>query len=340
MSVVDFLYLLVCGLGVINSLILAGYISLIPTQNKLLNRMLALLLTVFSIRIAKHLLVYFNKEIHSGYHIIWFACLALVGPLLYFLILSILSIKVKNRIVQFLHFIPALIFAFCIYVFSFEMLVYYCIITEIVVYVIISSIVLYKSAQSDSNVSIERKIFALIVLLFVLGVLIIHLVSIFFHVSFFVIEAVYFSLAVYVIALARLKFIVKPNNRIKNKQKANSLSDYELELYKTKIINYLESNNPYLNSDITLPQVASELNITHHFLSKVINEVFKLNFNDFINSYRIDHAKVLLKAKEFENYKISTIASESGFSSISAFNAAFKRFTKTTPSQYRNSTQN
>ncbi len=337
MTVVDFLFLLICGLGVINSLILAGYISLISTQNKLLNRILALLLTVFSIRIAKHLLVYFNKEIHSGYHIIWFACLALVGPLLYFLILSILSIKLKNRIIQFLHFIPALTLTFCIYVFSSEMLVYYCIIIEILCYIIISSIVLYKSVQSNSIVLAERKIFALIVLLFVFGVLIIHFVSIFLHISFFAIEAVYFSLAVYVIALARLKFLVKPNKRIKNKQKANSLSDNELELYKNKIINYLESNNPYLNPNITLPQVANELNITHHFLSKVINEAFKLNFNDFINSYRIDHAKVLLKAKEFENYKISTIASESGFNSISAFNAAFKRFTKTTPSKYQNS---
>ncbi len=339
MTVVDFLFLLICGLGVINSLIFAGYISFISTRDKLLNRILALFLAVFSIRIAKHLLVYFDKEIHAGYHIIWFACLALAGPLLYFLILSILSIKLKNRITQFFHFIPAIALTFCIYVFSFEKLVYYCIITEIFCYIIISSIVLYKSAQSGSTVPVERKIFAFIVLLFVLGVLIIHLVSIFFHISFFAIEAVYFSLAVYIIALARLKFLVRPNNRIKNKQKANPLPEKELELFKNKIADYIESNAPYLNPNITLPQVAGELNMTHHFLSRVINEAFKLNFNDLVNSYRVEHAKVLLKTKEFEHYKISTIASESGFNSISAFNAAFKKFTKTTPSKYQGSIQ-
>jgi AraC-like DNA-binding protein len=63
---------------------------------------------------------------------------------------------------------------------------------------------------------------------------------------------------------------------------------------------------------------------------------FNQNFRDFINKYRIEESKFLLKNKSNGNKTILEIAYEVGFNSKSAFNAAFKKFTGLTPKEYRN----
>lgn len=69
--------------------------------------------------------------------------------------------------------------------------------------------------------------------------------------------------------------------------------------------------------------------------SEVINQYAKQNFNDFINYYRIQDAKKMLLDDATKNFTISSIAFDIGFSSLSSFNGAFKKFENTTPSSYR-----
>jgi YesN/AraC family two-component response regulator len=47
----------------------------------------------------------------------------------------------------------------------------------------------------------------------------------------------------------------------------------------------------FLNEEITLKDIAETLHISQHQLSQLINEKFNVNFNTFINSYRIEFAK-------------------------------------------------
>ncbi len=58
-------------------------------------------------------------------------------------------------------------------------------------------------------------------------------------------------------------------------------------------------------------------------------------FNDFINYYRIQDAKKMLLDEDNKNYTISSIAFDTGFSSLSSFNSAFKKIEGKTPSSYR-----
>ncbi len=67
----------------------------------------------------------------------------------------------------------------------------------------------------------------------------------------------------------------------------------------------------------------------------VVNQYVKRNFNDCINYHRIQHAKSMLLAKENEKFTISSIAFDTGFSSLSSFNSAFKKNEGITPSVYR-----
>jgi AraC-like DNA-binding protein len=53
----------------------------------------------------------------------------------------------------------------------------------------------------------------------------------------------------------------------------------------------------------------------------------KLNFSDFIKSYRIELAKQILKSPEFSKHIIDAIAKKAGFNSKSPFYIAFRKHT-------------
>ncbi|SMO40481.1 transcriptional regulator, AraC family [Saccharicrinis carchari] len=118
-----------------------------------------------------------------------------------------------------------------------------------------------------------------------------------------------------------------------------SLKDDDLDKCFCKIDDYFKTERPYLEPDLTLPKLAKSLNVPHHHLSQVINEVYGQNFFDFINKYRVEEVKNKIVDPQFDNYSLLGIAFESGFNSKSAFNRVFKKFTGKTPSEFRNSQQ-
>ncbi len=91
----------------------------------------------------------------------------------------------------------------------------------------------------------------------------------------------------------------------------------------------------YLESDLSLSKLGELLGQSTQKTSLVINQYAKRNFNDFINYYRIQDAKKILLDKNNEKFTISSIAFDTGFSSLSSFNSAFKKFEEMTPSSYR-----
>lgn len=91
----------------------------------------------------------------------------------------------------------------------------------------------------------------------------------------------------------------------------------------------------YLESNLSLAGVSKLVGKSTQKTSSAINQYSKRNFNDFINYYRIQDAKKMLSDSENNKYTISSIAFDMGFSSLSSFNSAFKKFTGTTPSSFR-----
>lgn len=111
----------------------------------------------------------------------------------------------------------------------------------------------------------------------------------------------------------------------------------ELQQCCNKVGQFMKTNRPYLDSDLTLPKLAEDLNVSTHHLSQVINEMHDKNFFNFINKYRVAEVKRKIQDPKYENYSLLGIAFESGFNSKSAFNRVFKNITGTTPSRYRDS---
>ena len=99
---------------------------------------------------------------------------------------------------------------------------------------------------------------------------------------------------------------------------------------------HMAEARPYLDSTLTLTQLAGQMRISPNYLSQVINEQTGSNFFDFINQHRVEAAKERLREPGQSN--ILNIAMDAGFNSKSAFYTAFKQHTDMTPGQFRKST--
>ena len=98
------------------------------------------------------------------------------------------------------------------------------------------------------------------------------------------------------------------------------------------LLDYLEREKPYLNPNIKIIDVADYLNTNKSYLSRVINSHFRKNFSQFINWYRIrDSMELFMRNPRID---ISTMASKSGFQSMTTFNTAFTRYTGMTPGEW------
>jgi AraC-like DNA-binding protein len=107
------------------------------------------------------------------------------------------------------------------------------------------------------------------------------------------------------------------------------------DAYLKRLLDLMEKERPYTDGDLTLQKLAKTLAISPHHLSQMINEQLNQNFFDFINLYRIEEAKRMLVDPTRKHYSILAISEEVGFNSKSAFNAAFKKHTHMTPSEFR-----
>lgn len=94
----------------------------------------------------------------------------------------------------------------------------------------------------------------------------------------------------------------------------------------------------FLDQELNAHKLAELINTNTTYLSQIVNERFGDNFNSFVNKYRIDHAQKMLLDPNFAKLTIEAVAMECGFSSKSAFNQAFKKFTGLTPSYYQKQT--
>ncbi len=97
----------------------------------------------------------------------------------------------------------------------------------------------------------------------------------------------------------------------------------------------IENERPYLNDQLTLPDLADSINVPPYLLSRYINKMFKKNFVTYINDLRIDTVKEKLMDTRTKDISILEIAFQSGFRTKSAFNNYFRKSQGMTPSEFR-----
>ncbi len=114
----------------------------------------------------------------------------------------------------------------------------------------------------------------------------------------------------------------------------DNFSQYDETLYE-RLIETIERTKCYRNLDLNLIELAILLNIHHRKLYKIIKFKTDMHFNAFINKYRIEESKKILRDPiQFEGLTMDVLGENVGFKSKSSFYIAFKKIEKTTPSQF------
>jgi AraC-like DNA-binding protein len=106
---------------------------------------------------------------------------------------------------------------------------------------------------------------------------------------------------------------------------------------RVELLKFMKDEQPYLDPEVTLADLALSLGAQTNHVSQVINELEGQSFYDFVNRYRVEAAAARLRDPEWTQATVLDIAFDSGFGSKSTFNRIFRARIGQTPNQYRHS---
>lgn len=111
------------------------------------------------------------------------------------------------------------------------------------------------------------------------------------------------------------------------------LTDKQKQNLMSRIEDLMHDKKVFKHPQLSVLNIASELNTNTRYISLAINDIKNINFNVYINTFRVREAEELLKSRP--DLRIEDIMYECGFNSKSSFNNSFKAITGLSPSEYR-----
>jgi len=129
-------------------------------------------------------------------------------------------------------------------------------------------------------------------------------------------------------------------HRSEKKYVNSGLNEEEVARVISALEKLVAAQKVFLDAEITIEKLAGMIPCSRHHLSQILNEKLSRSFYDYINGHRVEEAKLLLGDPSRADHKISSIAYDSGFNSLSTFNEVFRKFTGQTPSQFRKLQEN
>ncbi|OXA86622.1 transcriptional regulator, AraC family [Flavobacterium hercynium] len=327
------------ALGVFNSIVLSFYFLFFKQNKNKSDLFLGLLLLSLSVRIGKSVFFNFNHQLSKTYLQIGLSACFFIGPLLYFYVRSILqnlnySFAKYSLLLAFTTIsVLGFLFPYKVYAETWKGIIYYSINIQWFVFIVLS---IYEARQVFKKLATNRNQISYHetwILSVIFGVSAIWLSYTLARYTSYISGSLTFSFSFYISFL--LLFYVKNKTLIvTNKEKyLNKIEDKVVKEIQEQIDVLFETRKIYTNPDLTLSLLAKELNIRPQLLSQFINDNLNKSFAQFINEYRIDEAKRLLK--ESNQFKIDAVGFESGFNSSSTFYSTFKKITGTTPSNFQ-----
>lgn len=115
---------------------------------------------------------------------------------------------------------------------------------------------------------------------------------------------------------------------------------WNTEQLKNRVIDLFEKEEIYRDSDLKITHLSLRLSTNRTYISKLINNEFKVTFSDFVNQYRVEEAKILLENDTQQRYSLSYISETVGFGSLSSFIRIFKDKVGVTPGRFRENRRN
>jgi AraC-like DNA-binding protein len=121
-------------------------------------------------------------------------------------------------------------------------------------------------------------------------------------------------------------------NEAKTPKASNLKESGNAELMQ-RIHHLVVEEKQFLNSDLTVSDIAKQLGTHRNNISSCVNLIKDCNFTQYVNGYRIDYAKQLMR--QHPDMKLNTVGLESGFANETSFYRTFKMITGKTPSEWK-----
>lgn len=328
------------ALGAFNGILLSAYFLVFAKPKQLSNYFLGGLLLALSTRIGKSVFFYFNPELAKIYLQIGLTACFFIGPFLWLfvqaklhparklgfaipLLLGLLVLSVSTGVAYPYERYPEL------WGDSFYPAINYLWLAFILASMYVMRATFQKVIKREKL--IYQEIWVLSVLVGVSAIWLAYFTSTY---TSYIVGALSFSfvfyLSIMVILAYRKKNAVAQEQKVKYANK--KIEDAEVDLLMNKLEELMEKEKLYRDPNLSLSRLAKRLHTSPHRLSQLLNDNLEKRFTQFINEYRIEEAKQLLKSKN--HLKMEVVAEECGFNSPSTFYSAFKKFTNTTPARF------
>jgi len=128
------------------------------------------------------------------------------------------------------------------------------------------------------------------------------------------------------------------NDSTSGKYQKSGLKSDDAKNYILILVKCMEESEVWKDTELSIGKLSIHTSIPKHYLSEVLNEYLGKSFYAFVNEYRIEYAKKLLKSEKYNSWSILAIAYECGFNSKAVFNSFFKKYTNLTPSEFKKTT--
>ena len=333
--------LLLGSIGVILGFFFAAFLIATRKKYRSANIYLAIYLLAFSLRIGKSLFHnYF--EINAGVRTFLLATLLAVGPSLWLYTKGILKSEVEPSRKHLWHFLPLAFFLIISWFIPNDgtpgfAWFYNGLIAHMTCYVLFAMYWIwqqgaFKLSSSENNASRWLVLLLVLNLVFLVFYFLVSQLIIPFYMGI----SILFSGVVIIlsfVALLNTSLFLQPVVKYTGSSLDTSQSARIIERLKK----LMEEEKPFLEASLKLSNLSQLLEVSSKELSQAINQIESLNFSQFVSQYRVREVQALMKEEKYEHFKIAAIAYECGFSSISAFNEAFKKQVGTTPLNYRKS---
>lgn len=328
------------ALGAFNGLLLSVYFAL-SKKKQFSNYFLSLLLLTISIRIIKSIFFYYNPDLANIFIQIGLSACLLIGPLLYLYLRCHNTQKTNGWMINTIPFLIIITVLGIMFPFDESLSVWRNYILRGIYLVWLSYMIysfryvkpsfqkLLKRTEPTKNTDIW-------LVSIYLGVGLIWLAYVTCSFTSYIVGALSFSFALYLIVLLFIFRNQKNTSFFEEKEryKNKSLDSTTLSLLKQKV-SEIKEKELYLQNGFTLSSAADQLKVSKHNLSHYLNEKIGKSFSVFVSELRIEKAKELLSSPS--PYTIESIGYECGFNSKSTFFTTFKKITGQTPSDFKKS---
>nr|MBI1229444.1 helix-turn-helix domain-containing protein [Cytophagales bacterium] len=117
------------------------------------------------------------------------------------------------------------------------------------------------------------------------------------------------------------------------RKQSPAIREEEIERLKAQMISLMETEQPFLDPDFSLGDLANKMHLPQHHCSYILNEYVGKNFREWVNEFRVNFF-IERYPSLITSQTIVSIALASGFKNKNTFYSAFEKVTDQTPSEY------